>query len=312
MNLPKPVAILGVTLLASTTTLRAGVFDNLPDIQPRVETYKTVGARSLKLYIYLPPSNSMGRAVSPLTAADPERSDARRPAILFIHGGGWGAGKPDFFFPHCRYFAARGVVAMTVQYRLTQEPGVTVFNCVADVKSCVRWIRRHADELGVATNRIAVAGDSAGGHLAACLGLIRELDEPGEDTSVSAMADAMILYNPVIKTTLPDGWDMVRFGGKAGAAVADRAREFSPADHVAAGAPPTLVIHGTADTVTPLAWSERFVKAMEEAGNSIQFMRFEGRKHAFVIPFCSDDETVRLAVERTWQFLVDLRWVPAR
>lgn len=273
-----------------STVASAGVFDSVPDLKPTIETYKTVGGEPLKLFIYSPTNHN-------------PKVD-RRPALLFIHGGGWGGGTPDFFAPHCRYFAARGLVAMTVQYRLTKTPGVTVFDCIADVKSCVRWIRLHADDLGVSTNRIAAAGDSAGGHLAACLGLIQGLDEPREETSVSARADAMILYNPVIDTTMPDGWDMVRYGGKAGAAVAERAREFSPVDHVSAGAPPTLVIHGTADTVTPIAWSERFVQAMQDAGNSIDFMKLEGRKHAFVIPFCSDEVSVGLAVERTWQFLV--------
>ena len=280
---------MGLLTLTPLAGFPAGVFDNLPDIKPVVETYKTAGDQQLKLFIYSPTNHN-------------PKVD-RRPAVLFIHGGGWGSGSPDYFAPHCRYFAAQGLVAMTVQYRLTNHDGATVFNCIADVKSCMRWIRRHADEIGVSTNRIAAAGDSAGGHLAACLGLIEGLDEPGEDTSVSARADAMILYNPVIDTTMPDGWDMARFGGKAGAAVAARAREFSPVDHVKAGAPPTLVIHGTADTVTPIAWSERFVKAMQDAGNSVQFMKLDGRKHAFVIPFCSDDESVRLAVERTWTFL---------
>ena len=291
----KQFITLGATIIVSATAFCAGVFDNMPDIQPKVVTYKTVGEQQLKLFIYFPTNHN-------------PKAD-RRPAVLFIHGGGWGSGSPDYFAPHCRYFAAHGLVAMTVQYRLTNQHEATVFNCIADVKSCMRWIRRHADELGVATNRIAAAGDSAGGHLAACLGLIEGLDEPGEDTSVSARADAMILYNPVIDTTMPDGWDMARFGGKAGVAVADRAREFSPVDHVKAGAPPTLVIHGTADTVTPIAWSERFVKKMQDAGNPVEFMKLEGRKHAFVIPFCSDDDMVRLAVERTWKFLVHCGWV---
>jgi len=286
---------MGLLTLTPLAGFPAGVFDNLPDIKPVVETYKTAGDQQLKLFIYSPTNHN-------------PKVD-RRPAVLFIHGGGWGSGLPDYFAPHCRYFAAHGLVAMTVQYRLTKQEGVTVFNCIADVKSCMRWIRRHADELGVSTNRIAAAGDSAGGHLAACLGVIEGLDEPGEDTSVSARADAMILYNPVIDTTMPDGWDVARFGGKAGAAVAARAREFSPVDHVKAGAPPTLVIHGTDDTVTPIAWSERFVKAMQEAGNAVEFTQLEGRKHAFVIPFCSDDDTVRLAVERTGKFLVDNGWV---
>ncbi len=283
-----------VGLMTPFTGVSAGVFDQLPVVRKTVETYKTVGGRPLTLDLYFPSNHN-------------PKVD-RRAAMVFIHGGGWGTGNPDMFAPHSRYFASRGLVAMTVQYRLTKQPGVTVFHCIADVRSCLRWIRSHAGELGVATNRIAAAGDSAGGHLAACLGLIEGLDESGEDTSVSARPDAMILYNPVIDTTLPDGWNMARFGGKAGAAVANRAREFSPIDHVHAGAPPTLVIHGTADTVTPIAWSERFVKAMQDAGNPIEFTKLDGRKHAFVIPFCSDEASVREALERTWRFLADRGW----
>jgi len=281
----KKIKLIALLVLAPIS-LRAGILDDVPDISPQVVTYKTVGAQELKLAIY-----------------SPSEKAASRPAILFVHGGGWGAGNPGQFAAHGRYFAARGYVAMSVQYRLTSQPDVTVFQCIADVKSCVRWIRQQAGDLGIDPQRIAVAGDSAGGHLAACTGLIEGLEEPGEDTTVSSRANLLVLYNPVIDTTLPDGWDLARLSGKPGQAVASRAKEFSPVDHVVAGAPPTLVIHGTADTVTPIEWSERFVAAMKAAGNEVEFLKLDGAKHAFVLPGWSAENFVRQAVEKTREFL---------
>lgn len=267
--------------------IAAGIFDNLPEIQPRLVTYKTVGTQELKLFVYAPPAADAGKVVS-------------RPAVVFIHGGGWGAGKPDLFFPHCRYFAARGWVAIAVQYRLTAQPGVTVFECVADVKSAMRWMRAHAAELGIDPQKIAVAGDSAGGHLAAALGLLPGLDDPADDLKVSARPDAMILYNPVIDLTPPDGWRHLDPKLKP------RAAELSPMDHVTAGAAPTLLIHGTADDVTPYEWAVRFNDVMKKAGNKIQFETLQGKKHAFIIPGYGDEDSIRKSVEWTEAFLRDL------
>ena len=276
---------LGLALLAavSVATLVAaepvGPLADLPEIKPRTVDYKP----GQLLLVYSPASMNAGA----------------RPAVVFIHGGGWHSGKPEQFALLARRYAARGLVGISVGYRLAKPPETTVPDCVADVKSAVRWIRKHAGELGVDPARIVVLGDSAGGHLAAATALLPGFDAPGDDPTVSARPDALVLFNPVIDTTPPDGWDLK----SQGEAVVALAKDLSPMDHVSAGAPPTLVIHGSADKVTPLAGSERFVAAMRAAGNTARLETLDGKGHAFIVPGYGDNATIARALELTDDFL---------
>jgi acetyl esterase len=276
---------LGLALLAavSVATLVAaepvGPLADLPEIKPRTVDYKP----GQPLLVYSPASMNA----------------EARPAVVFIHGGGWHSGKPEQFALLARRYAARGLVGISVGYRLAKPPETTVPDCVADVKSAVRWIRKHAGELGVDPARIVVLGDSAGGHLAAATALLPGFDAPGDDLTVSARPDALVLFNPVIDTTPPDGWDLK----SQGEAVVALAKDLSPMDHVSAGAPPTLVIHGSADKVTPLAGSERFVAAMRAAGNTARLETLDGKGHAFIVPGYGDNATIARALELTDDFL---------
>ncbi len=235
--------------------------------------------------VYLPPARPAGTI---------------SPALVLIHGGGWGAGTPELLAPHARHFAGQGIVAVNLGYRLTKQEGVRVGDCVADLKTAVRWVRQQADKLGVDPTRIAVAGDSAGGHLAAGTGLL-----PGFEPAAagSSRADALILFNPVIDTASADGWKMAGYSD-------EERHALSPAHHVAPGAPPTLVIHGDADTVVPFAWSERFVAAMQAAGNDITLVRLPGSRHAFIIPGYGRHPEIDAALAHSEDFLRRLGYLP--
>jgi acetyl esterase/lipase len=253
-------------------------------VEHRSEIYKTVGGRELWIDVF---------------AAQGQDSARPRPAIVFIHGGGWGAGEPKLFFPHCRYFASRGMVAVAPQYRLvTPDGGSTIRDCIADCKSAVRWLRANAGRLGIDPERIAVAGDSAGGHLAACTGVIGGLEEPGEDASLSSRPDALILLCAILDTTQGQ-WK--RDG--------DHAAEISPLHHVAPGAPPTLVIHGAADTVVPCDQARNFAAAMEAAGNRCGLTLMEGTGHAFIVPGYGKPQEVVASMKTVDRFLALLGYV---
>ena len=215
--------------------------------------YKSFDKDPLELNVFLP--------------AGWKASD-KRPAIVFFFGGGWRGGTPSQFFPHSRYLASRGMVAVSAQYRTGGSHGTSPIECVADGKSAVRWMRQHADQLGIDPNRIASGGGSAGGHVAATTGVIKGLDQKGEDASVSSKPNAMVLFNPVTDTSAIE-----RLG--------DRALDISPVQSVAKGDPPTLVLHGKADTTVPYAMAEAFCKAMKDAGNRCELVGYEGRPHGF-------------------------------
>jgi len=196
------------------------------------------------------------------------------PTIVFFHGGGWSGGTPAQFHEHCQHLSSRGMLAISAQYRLLGSTASSPFDCVADGKSAIRWVRLHAAELGVDPRRLAAGGGSAGGHVAACAGVIEGLDEGDEDQAISSRPDCLVLFNPVIDTT-PSGWQ------KGAELLGEQAQQLSPAHHVVPGAPPCLIFHGTGDTTVPFENAARFEQLMAEAGNTCELVAFEGQSHGF-------------------------------
>jgi acetyl esterase len=224
-----------------------------------------------------------------------------RPAVVFFFGGGWTGGSPKQFYQQARDFADIGYVAISADYRTKKSHGTSPFECVADGKSAIRWMRQHANELGIDPDMIVAGGGSAGGHVAACTGVIEGRDEPGEDLSISSVPNVMILSNPVIDTT-EKGYGANKFDE-------DQTTTLSPAHHVRKGLPPTLVVHGTADTTVPFENAERFAKSMNEAGNACVLVPFEGRQHgffngSFFRPNNGDDDYDAI-MEKSLEFLAE-------
>ncbi len=267
-------------------------------IHRRTDVYRQIGERKLTATIF-----------------EPEASDAAEPraCLIMIHGGGWNAGHPGFFFPHCRYFASRGMVAISVSYRLASEPGVTPLECTADAQAAVRWVRENAERLNIDPQRIAVAGDSAGGHLAAACGMIPDLNDAPADAP-SSQADAMVLFNPIIDTT-EEGWPHWKLSeeaaAKRGMTVAQAERRISPMHHVRSDLPPTLLMHGTIDPTTPIVHSRRFARKMLEVGNYCELVELPDRKHAFILVGYSnnDDRTIVDAMRKVDRFLASLGYL---
>jgi len=152
--------------------------------------------------------------------------------------------------------------------------GTDPFACVEDAKAAVRYVRGHASELGVDPGRIAAGGGSAGGHLAACTGILGDLEGSaiGVDAEVSSRPCALILFNPVLDTSAL---------GYGNGQLEARWRELSVNHHLREGLPPAIVFHGTADTTVPFANATAFQRGMREAGNSCALMAFEARTHGF-------------------------------
>jgi len=262
-----------------------------PDIpNALVKTYKTIDNFELKVWIFNP--------------ADHKKSD-RRPVVIFFFGGGWRGGNPIQFAKHCEYLAARGMVAMTADYRVSSRHGVKGNACIADAKSAVRWIRKFADKLGIDPERIIASGGSAGGHLAAATATLPGNDDPNDDTSISARPNILILFNPaVILTTVPGIWEPKvadRFEGKAS--------EISPYDHIKAGVGPTIIFHGIADETVPYQTVELFTKKMHMFGNRCELFGYKGEEHAFFNFGRGDNAAFIDTVNKMDAFLVSLGYL---
>jgi len=194
-----------------------------------------------------------------------------RAAIAFFFGGGWVKGSPTQFHPHCRRLAERGMAAFSADYRVESRHGTSPFACVADGKSAMRWLRGHADKLGIDPGRLAAGGGSAGGHVAAAV-LVEGFEEAGEDQGISCRPDALVLFNPVIDNG-PGGYGNDRVGG--------RWEAFSPLHNIRGGAPPALFQLGTSDRIVPVETAERFRDLMGAAGARCDLVLYEGEPHGF-------------------------------
>ena len=269
----------------------------LPD--SRAEVYKTIGDVKLKIYIYEPKGHKAG---------------AKRPAIVFFFGGGWRGGTPKQFQEHCRYLASKGMVAMTADYRVSSRQGTKPFHCVRDGKSAVRWVRQNAKRLGVDPDHIAAGGGSAGGHVAGCTGTLPKHDEPGEDAKVSSVPNAMVLFNPVLITAKAEG--LKAFGGKL-----DRLAErlgvedsmtMSPYHNIRKGLPPTLVLHGKADTTVPYSTAEAYVKQVTKTGLRAELAGYDDMPHGFFNLGRYDNKMFLATVTRMHEFLGSLGYVKGK
>ena len=90
------------------------------------------------------------------------------------------------------------MVAVTVEYRVSSRHSVKNYNCIEDAKSATRWVRGHAKDLRIDPDRIAAAGGSAGGHLAACTAVFDAFDDSLDNKAISAKPNAMVLLNPAL------------------------------------------------------------------------------------------------------------------
>jgi acetyl esterase/lipase len=203
-------------------------------------------------------------------------------AVIILHGGGWRVGSKDWMADVATALAEHGLLALPMQYRLLGEAPWPAQ--IADVKSAIRWVRRNAGKLGVAPDKIAIEGFSAGGHLALlAAGAAKEaaFDADGDvgDASVGA---AIAFFPPIefqVGSRTPGITDATRLLGDG--ATAEGARLASPIHHVSAESPPTCLLHGTNDHVVPHSTSQRMFDALTAAGVAVDLHLFAGHTHEF-------------------------------
>jgi acetyl esterase len=245
--------------------------------------YKEVGTSSLYLQVEYPLNYD---------------SSQNYPAMVFFFGGGWNGGNTSQFAPHSKYFASRGLICFRAEYRVKSRQGTSPFESLKDAKSAIRFIRAHAEDLGVNPNKIIASGGSAGGHLAVAAAVIEGYNEESDDLSVSCVPDALVLFNPVFDNG-PGGYGYERVG--------EQYKDFSPLHNLRKGMPPAIVFLGTEDELIPVETASYFKTVMEKVGSRCDLFLYEGEGHGFFN--YRNLENYKSTVSRADKFLVSLGYL---
>lgn len=228
--------------------------------------YGRGGNRALHLDLYLP-----------------KQRETPSPAIIFIHGGAWQGGQRSDMRFYCIEFAQQGYVTATITYRLSGDAPFPA--AVRDAKCAIRWLRAHAEEYDVDPSRIAVSGNSAGGHLSMMAGFAQDPElegEGGRRQTSSEVCGVVNFYGPTDLTTsfAREQSAVIQFmGGKPYHDAKETYRQASPLMHLDERDPPTLTFHGTIDSTVPIAQADRLDKRMQELGLDHTYERYEGWPH---------------------------------
>ncbi|MBN3581837.1 alpha/beta hydrolase [Algoriphagus aestuarii] len=220
------------------------------------------------------------------------------PALVFFFGGGWNGGSRQQFAPQAAYFAKRGIVCFLVDYRVKNIHQTSPFESLKDAKSAIRFIRSNASDFQIDPQSIIAAGGSAGGHLAAATALSPGFDEGTDSLDVSAVPNALILFNPVIDNG-PGGYGYERIG--------DAFTRFSPLHNIKTGAPPTLFMLGTKDNLIPVITAEYYKMVMEKVGSRCDLELYENQPHGFFN--YSNFENYKKTIQASDEFLQSLGYL---
>ena len=204
----------------------------------------------------------------------------KRPGLVYIHGGAWVLGdKREQGLPLCNHLASLGWVCANANYRLS--PGATYPDHVVDAQSAVDWLREHADEYGVDPDFIAIAGNSAGAHIAAMTALTGD--------SVQAVITFYGVYDFTNRLGVYHSAFVERLiGPHVVKAFFDTEPEkfhaASPMDFVSRVSMPWLVLQGDRDSLTPAAEAREFARRLREhSKHMVGYAELPGAQHAFDI-----------------------------
>ena len=222
------------------------------------------------------------------------------PCAVFFHGGGWRGGSARQFVPFSTVLAQRGVMGLSVEYRLLRAgDGETPNDAVRDARSAMRWVRKNAAQLGCDTRRIAAGGGSSGGHLAMMTAMKTSLDDPTDDLRIDPRPAALLVLNAPLN-----------FDDYASAVPLAERRKLSPHHLLDATLPPLLILQGTADKVVPYKQVTDFRDKAKALGvRDLTLIPFEGRTHGFFNKGKGEPGDFDAAAQQMTDFLHRLGWL---
>jgi acetyl esterase/lipase len=220
-------------------------------------TYTTGAQGPLKADVYIPMAPGL------------------HPGIVFIHGGGWVSGNRSQMIKVIKAMADAGYVGFTIDYDLGKS---TFPGALNESLAAVRFFRAHAAEYHLDPFRIAVAGSSAGGELAALVGL--------SQGDTASHVEAALIFNGALDLTMPDPkatqpTDVTIYLGGLCESMMVACKAASPQYQIHAGAPPFYVGHGDQDQSVPFAQAVAFTDALKKAGVAVEFFQATGGKHTY-------------------------------
>lgn len=225
-------------------------------LTPQTQIYGHRGGQTLKLDLYRP-----GKTKAPA------------PLLIYFHGGGWVVGSRNLIEPFFIDQVKRGYALASISYTLAQKAPWPAQ--IEDAETAIKWLRTHADALGIDADHIVLCGVSAGAQLALVAGLRNK-----------GIANGILAFYPPTDFSLlvKKGQIMKRalrilFGARL-REVLEKVKQASPITHARKDAPPIYILHGTADHMVPHDQSEVFTKALRDVGADVTFVSLPGLVHA--------------------------------
>ena len=234
----------------------------VPDI-----VFARYGKRALRLDLYLPIGSK--EAV---------------PGVIVIRGGGWMVNDRKESAHVASALAERGVAAASIEYRKADEapfPGA-----VQDVKAAIRWMRANAKLYGILPDVIGTLGGSSGGHMALLAGVSNDhdLEGNGGNNNVSSRVQAVVAMaapTDLLRLHVGGGSVVTRFLHASPAQNPELWARASPINHLNAGGPAVLLMHGTADENVLPEQSSRFAELYRRAGGQVELVLIQKAPHPF-------------------------------
>ncbi len=214
----------------------------------------------------------------------------KRIAIIFIHGGGWRSGNKEMHEALLEKLAAMGYVCISPEYRLSTEALYPAG--VHDIKSAIRWTRQHAKKYQIDTDKIVVAGHSAGGELAAMMGATNNnpaFEGAGCFLKKSSVADAVIDLDGTLAFIHPESGEgddskkisaATHWFGYSKTENPERWKEAAPLTHAGPHCPPYLFINSGVDRMH--AGREDFIRILNHSAIYSDTRSFPGSPHSFI------------------------------
>ena len=219
-----------------------------------------------------------------------QETSAKRIAVIIVHGGGWRTGNRALHYPLAQRLGVMGYACFTPEYRLSTEALYPA--AVYDIKSVIRWVRKNAVKYNIDENKIAIAGHSAGGELAAMMGATNgssSFEGAGCDKSISSKVNAVIDMDGLlafIHKESGEGDDSKRISaathwfGYSKSENPELWKQGSPLTHVGPHTPPTLFINSSVARMH--AGRDDYIKILDEYNIYTEVKAFDA-PHSFVL-----------------------------